>query len=90
MKHDPEFDIVVWGATGFTGQLTIEQLLRRVGVDVPDTRAWRLEQLRDSHPVVEALLHWRKAERIATTYGYRWLDEHVHDGDDFGLLQIRE
>jgi len=26
------------------------------------------------------LLTWRKAERIATTYGYRWLDEHVAGG----------
>ncbi len=55
----------------------VKALLRRVGVDVPDTRAWRLEQLRDEHPVVAALLRWRKAERIATTYGYGWLDEHV-------------
>ena len=58
----------------------VKAMLRRVAVDVPDTRAWRLEQHRDAHPVVEALLHWRKAERIATTYGYRWLDEHVHGG----------
>jgi DNA polymerase I len=58
----------------------VKAMLRRVAVDVPDTRAWRLEQHRDVHPVVEALLRWRKAERIATTYGYRWLDEHVRDG----------
>ena len=55
----------------------VKSLLRRAGIEVPDTRAWRLEQLRDQHPVVEALLAWRKAERIATTFGYRWLDEHV-------------
>ncbi|MEJ7800910.1 MAG: DNA polymerase, partial [Ilumatobacter sp.] len=58
----------------------VKAMLRRVAVDVPDTRAWRLEQHRDTHPVVPALLTWRKAERIATTYGYRWLDEHVRDG----------
>ncbi|HSJ91637.1 MAG TPA: DNA polymerase [Ilumatobacter sp.] len=58
----------------------VRSMLRRVSVDIPDTRAWRLEQHRDTHPVVEALLRWRKAERIATTYGYRWLDEHVHGG----------
>jgi DNA polymerase-1 len=58
----------------------VRSLLRRVGVEVPDTRAWRLEAVRDAHPVVDALLAWRKAERIATTYGYAWLDEHV--GDD--------
>jgi len=55
----------------------VKSLLRRAGIEVPDTRAWRLEQLRDRHPIIEALLAWRKAERIATTFGYRWLDEHV-------------
>jgi DNA polymerase I len=58
----------------------VRAVLRRVGVDVPDTRAWRLEQHRAAHPLVDALLTWRKAERIATTYGYRWLDEHVRGG----------
>jgi DNA polymerase-1 len=55
----------------------VKSLLRRAGIEVDDTRAWRLERLRDEHPVVDALLTWRKAERIATTFGYRWLDEHV-------------
>ena len=55
----------------------VKRLLADVGVDVPDTRAWRLEGLAHVHAVVPALLAWRKAERIATTYGYRWLDEHV-------------
>jgi len=55
----------------------VKSLLRSVGVEVPDTRAWRLEKLRDMHPLVDALLTWRKAERVSTTYGYVWLDEHV-------------
>jgi DNA polymerase-1 len=55
----------------------VRELLTRIGIDVPDTRSWRLEPLRDSHPLVAALLGWRKAERIATTYGYSWLDRHV-------------
>jgi DNA polymerase I len=53
----------------------VRVLLGRIGVDVPDTRAWRLRELHDAHPLVAALLEWRKAERIATTYGYAWLDE---------------
>ena len=53
----------------------VRSLLGRIGVDVPDTRAWRLRELKDAHPLVGALLQWRKAERIATTYGYAWLDE---------------
>src|SRR4051794_3318117 len=55
----------------------VKALLQEVGLDVPDTRAWRLETVRDVHPVVDALLSWRKAERVATTYGYTWLDRHV-------------
>jgi DNA polymerase-1 len=55
----------------------VRSLLRSVGIEVPDTRAWRLEALRDAHPVVSELLAWRKAERVATTYGYGWLDEHL-------------
>ncbi len=59
----------------------VRELLRSVGVDVPNTRAWVLEPYRQSHPLVDALLSWRKDERIATTYGYRWLDEHVGPDD---------
>jgi DNA polymerase-1 len=55
----------------------VKSLLRRVGVEVPDTRAWRLESLREDHRLIEALLAWRKAERVATTYGYAWLDGHL-------------
>ncbi|MGI4896542.1 MAG: DNA polymerase [Janthinobacterium lividum] len=51
--------------------------LHSLGFDVPDTRAWRLERLRGAHPAVEALLHWRKSERLSTTYGYHWLDTQV-------------
>ena len=55
----------------------VKAMLRRLSIDVPDTRAWRLEQLRDVHPVIEPLLRWRKAERIATTFGHLWLATHV-------------
>jgi DNA polymerase-1 len=55
----------------------VKSLLASAGIDVPDTRAWRLEEYRDRSPLVAALLDWRKAERIATTYGYAWLDEHL-------------
>jgi DNA polymerase-1 len=55
----------------------VKSMLRSIGVEVPDTRASRLEPFRDAHPLVAALLAWRKAERISTTYGYAWLDEHV-------------
>jgi short subunit dehydrogenase-like uncharacterized protein len=31
MEHDREFDIVVWGATGFTGRLAADKLAARIG-----------------------------------------------------------
>jgi DNA polymerase I len=55
----------------------VKSLLAAAGINVPDTRAWRLEEFRDRSPLVAALLDWRKAERITTTYGYAWLDEHL-------------
>lgn len=59
----------------------VKSLLRRVGIEVPDTRAWRLEALRAQHPVVDALLTWRRAERIRTTFGYGWIDDNVGADD---------
>ena len=61
--------------------LQVRDLLAAVGVVVSDTRAWRLEPFRQTHPLVEALLTWRKAERIATTYGYYWLDTNIGPDD---------
>jgi DNA polymerase-1 len=55
----------------------VRGLLAEVGIDVPDTRSWRLEPWRGQHPLVDALLAWRKADRIGTTYGYTWLDRFV-------------
>jgi len=55
----------------------VKSLLAEAGISVPDTRAWRLAEFAKDSPLVEALLDWRKAERIATTYGYAWLDEHL-------------
>ncbi len=64
-------------STDLRNPADVKALLRRVGIDLPDTRAWRLESLRSAEPLVDALLTWRKAERVATTYGFTWLDTHV-------------
>jgi DNA polymerase I len=73
LAHAPE---------GYTADLRspqqVKDLLAKAGIDVPDTRAFRLREI--DHPLVRALLEWRKAERIATTYGYSWLDSQL--GDD--------
>jgi DNA polymerase-1 len=55
----------------------VRAALARIGVDLPDTRSWRLEPHAATSPEVAALLAWRKAERTATTYGWRWLEENV-------------
>jgi DNA polymerase I len=68
-------------STDLRNPVQVRELLASVGVIVPDTRAWRLEPFRDTHPLVEALLTWRKAERIATTYGWRWLDANIGPDD---------
>jgi len=68
-------------STDLRNPVQVKELLASVGVIVPDTRAWRLEPFRAVHPLVEALLKWRKAERIATTYGYAWLDTNVGPDD---------
>jgi DNA polymerase-1 len=67
--------------TDLRNPVQVRDLLASVGVDVPNTRAWVLEPYRHTHPLVDALLGWRKDERIATTYGYRWLDENVGSDD---------
>ena len=68
-------------STDLRNPAQVLELLNAVGVDVPNTRKWVLEPYRTVHPVVDALLDWRRDERIATTYGYRWLDAHVGPDD---------
>jgi len=69
------------GSTDLRNPVQVRELLASVGVVVPNTRKWVLEPFRDTHPVVGALLEWRRAERIATTYGHHWLDTHVGADD---------
>lgn len=59
----------------------VKALLTACGVRVTTTRKGELQPYRHAHPVVGALLDWRADERIATTYGYRWVDEHIGPDD---------
>ena len=68
-------------STDLRNPLQVRELLASVGVVVPNTRKWVLAPFRDTHAVVDALLEWRTAERIATTYGYGWLAAHVGSDD---------
>ena len=65
------------GPVDLRSPLQVRDLLVRVGIDLPDTRSWRLEPYAATSPAVAALLAWRKAERTATTYGWAWTDRHV-------------
>ncbi|MHB1597990.1 MAG: DNA polymerase [Acidimicrobiales bacterium] len=64
-------------AVDLRSTVQVKALLSGLGVHVPDTRAGRLRALQHRHPAVGAFLAWRKAERVATTFGYAWLDEHL-------------
>lgn len=76
LRHAPPFG----GQIDLRSPGQVKALLGRIGLELPDTRAWRLKAIRDTHPLIDPLLAWRKAERIATTYGYSWLDENLRDG----------
>jgi len=76
LSHSPGAE-----ATDLRNPVLVRELLASLGVVVPNTRAWQLEPFRDTHPLVEALLTWRKAERIATTYGWHWLDTNIGPDD---------
>jgi len=65
------------GSVDLRSPAQVKELLGRTGFDLPDTRSWRLEPLAGTHPLIGALLAWRRAERVASTYGYRWLDQHL-------------
>ncbi|MBO1766967.1 DNA polymerase [Allobranchiibius sp. GilTou38] len=56
-------------------------MLHGLGIRVDNTRKWELDRYRGTHPVVDALLRWRADERIATTYGWAWLRDHVGPDD---------
>lgn len=67
----------------------VKDLLLAIGLTVPSTRKWVLEPYREAHPLVAALLAWRADERIATTYGFGWLERHVgHDDRLRGLWTV--
>ena len=72
LRHAPGHEGVDLRSPG-----AVKALLAALGIEVPSTRKWVLEPLRTAHPIVPALLEWRAQERIATTYGYHWLDTHV-------------
>ncbi|MGD9956457.1 MAG: DNA polymerase [Candidatus Nanopelagicales bacterium] len=85
-RDQPVWDAFPGEPVDLRNPAAVRDLLARNGIDVPDTRSWRLEPYAGSSPGVAALLHWRKAERIATTYGWRWVENDI--GDDNRLRGV--
>ena len=52
--------------------------LQTAGLPVEDTRSWTIERL--EHPVVPALLEYRRLARLMTANGWAWLDAWARDG----------
>ncbi|GAB46926.1 DNA polymerase [Mobilicoccus pelagius] len=67
--------------TDLRNPAAVKDMLASVGIDVPSTRKHVLADYAAVHPVVPALLQWRVAERIATTYGLAWIEEHIGPDD---------
>lgn len=76
LRHAPGYE-----RTDLRNPADVMRMLHGIGVRVDDTRAHHLEPYRSSYAVVDALLTWRKAERIATTYGWSWIDRHLGADD---------
>jgi short subunit dehydrogenase-like uncharacterized protein len=77
--EEREFDVVVWGATGFTGQLVAEYLLRRYGAG--GTLRWSLGGRNESK--LEAV----RAELAKQTADAATLPLVVGDSDDESFLE---
>ncbi|MHA7986657.1 bifunctional 3'-5' exonuclease/DNA polymerase [Rathayibacter sp. CAU 1779] len=52
--------------------------LQRAGINATSTRAWELREV--EHPVMPALLEYKKLSRLFTANGWTWLESWVHDG----------
>ncbi|WP_347056992.1 bifunctional 3'-5' exonuclease/DNA polymerase [Blastococcus sp. HT6-30] len=52
--------------------------LQQAGLPVADTRSWSLAQL--DHPVIPALLEYKKLMRLLTANGWSWLETWVQEG----------
>ncbi|MBB5869181.1 DNA polymerase-1 [Allocatelliglobosispora scoriae] len=56
----------------------VRRALRRIGIDVPNTRAWTLRKI--EHPVIPVLIEYKELYRIWTTHAWGWRSQWVRDG----------
>ena len=52
----------------------VKEALARIGIDVDDTREWRLQKLAREHPILEKLLEHRSLSKSLSSYGEGVLD----------------
>ncbi len=52
----------------------VKEALARIGIDLEDTREWRLQKLAREHPVLEKLLEHRGLSKNLSSYGEGMLD----------------
>ncbi|GIH07292.1 DNA polymerase I [Rhizocola hellebori] len=56
----------------------LRRALRRVGIEVPNTRSWTLKQV--DHPAMPLLVEYRELYRIWTAHGWSWREQWVQQG----------
>ncbi|GAB3129508.1 bifunctional 3'-5' exonuclease/DNA polymerase [Glaciibacter psychrotolerans] len=59
-------------------QQDLLKALRRTGLRVESTRAWELRDV--EHPVIPALLDYKKRSRLLSANGWYWMDTWIVDG----------
>lgn len=57
---------------------SVVRAFRKVGIDVPSSRAWVLREV--DHPAVAPLLQYKELARLWVAHGWSWLDSWVRDG----------
>jgi DNA polymerase-1 len=56
----------------------VVRAFRRVGIDLPSSRAWVLKQV--DHPAVAPVLEYKELSRLYAAHGWSWLESWVHNG----------
>jgi len=52
----------------------VREALRRIGIEIPDTREWTLSKLADEHPVIAKLLEHRGLSKNLSSFGANILE----------------
>lgn len=61
------------GAWNWNSWQQVQEAASLVGVQLPDTKEATIKRYADEHPLMPALLEYRRASKLANTYGEDWL-----------------